>query len=278
MKEKPMLKNLMDRKPLLFCVLFILVWMLFSGLFAFIFSLILSVPVIDDLPQTAARIAGGLFIFAFAWKKGWLEKIGITASINLSTALITFLLIAYLVIAERYAYFGEFSTDFMITANSPEAIHVILMQVFVAIAEEFLFRGLILFILYDAWKDRKNGVLASALMSGLLFGLPHMIHIFYAANIQDITIVLLNAFNASMQGFWLAILVLFTGTLWPAVLLHLASNASILIKALTTAPLTPVSAYTRLILVQLPLVAVGVWLLRRNIGRNTTIDSENNQG
>jgi len=269
-----MLKNFMDKKPLVFCVLFILIWMLFSGLFAFIFSLILDEPMIADLPQTVARIAGTLFIIAFAWKMGWLKKIGITASINLPTALVTSLLIAYLVIAGRYAYFGAFSTDFVITANSPEGIHVVLMQVFVAISEEFLFRGVILFVLYDAWKDRKLGVLASALISGLLFSIPHMIYIFFSTNTQDVTIALLNTFYAGLQGFWLAVLVLFSGTLWPAVLLHFASNASILIEALNTAPLVPVSAYTRLILAELPLVAAGVWLLRMNKGRNKSAYSK----
>jgi len=75
-----MLKNFIDKKPFLFCVLFIPVWMLISGIFALLLSLILGVPMTADLPQTAARIAGALFIIVLSWKMGWLKKIGIAAS------------------------------------------------------------------------------------------------------------------------------------------------------------------------------------------------------
>ena len=77
-----MLKNFIDKKPFLFCVLFITIWILISGIFALLLSLILGVPMTADLPQTAARIAGALFIIVFSWKMGWLEKIGIAAPGN----------------------------------------------------------------------------------------------------------------------------------------------------------------------------------------------------
>ena len=139
-KEGVMNKSILRKRPILFCIFLIFAWLILNGLVAFALSLIFKVSLISIIPQTAARISGVLVILIYAWKKGFLDQIGVFKTGNLKTKLITLALFIYIVLAGTYAYFGKVPDLPIITAKSNQALKILVEQVFVSGAEEFLFR------------------------------------------------------------------------------------------------------------------------------------------
>jgi Type II CAAX prenyl endopeptidase Rce1-like len=67
-------------------------------------------------------------------------------------------------------------------------------------------------------------------------------------------------------GVTLGVFVLFGGTLWPAIVLHAASNAFILIKGLSSPWSDPVSVgFLKEALLEIPLALLCLWIMLRKL-------------
>jgi uncharacterized protein len=126
--------------------------------------------------------------------------------------------------------------------------------------EEALFRGVILRAL------EPRGWLRAALISSMLFGLLHVTGLLVGADPLYVTLQVTWAF---LVGFSLAVPVLVSGWIWPAVVLHFAVNV---ISTLGAGKLvqteTPDSAALASLLVAIAIFALlagyALWLLRRH--------------
>ncbi|WP_026931577.1 CPBP family intramembrane glutamic endopeptidase [Glycomyces tenuis] len=91
---------------------------------------------------------------------------------------------------------------------------------FVGFLEELVVRGVVLFLLVYAWREREHGVVSAVLASSALFGLAHIVNsLGSSAPWSDTLPQIVYAF---LIGVGLSALVLRTNTLWIGILWHAA--------------------------------------------------------
>lgn len=91
---------------------------------------------------------------------------------------------------------------------------------FVGFLEELVVRGVVLFLLLYAWRERPHGVVAAVLASSALFGAAHVVNSLGGSAAWSDT--LNQMVYAFLIGVGLAALVLRTNTLWIGVVWHAA--------------------------------------------------------
>lgn len=125
-----------------------------------------------------------------------------------------------------------------------------------ALGEEVQFRGLVLFVLARAWGNTRQGLIASVVLTSLLFGALHMTQ-FFAYGIPPGSALLLTA-QTCVVSFWWGGLVVAGGSLWPAVMLHFVVNAMVAVQGLAVPAVEPsLTSYRLMLWFSLPLAALG---------------------
>lgn len=243
------------RWPVWLAIGLLIAWILVAGLSAAFWSLVSGNPIADDLPQLVGRLTGSCLVLVLLWRSGWLVSAGVARLGARNGWVIGLAALAYLVPADVLALFGTDGLAHLGPALADEFPRLWLIQASVGGAEELLFRGLLLAVLLTAWGRVGRGGLAAALGSALLFAVPHLIAITGA----DAATATLNAVAAGTSGFWYAAIVLSYGSIWPVAVVHAATNLAVLSIPLSA----DAGGYVRLVLVELPWLALGVWLLLR---------------
>jgi hypothetical protein len=168
-----------------------------------------------------------------------------------------------LVIVYQLAFFRGIAIDLSNLWGSGGAQSILMRQAVVGVAEETLFRGFLLYALVRVWGDSRRGLLAALAVPALIFGLAHAPQVLAGDPMDD---TLMTMLNCTVSGLWWGALVLVGGSLWPAVLLHAASNASFQITALGLGGIdATVADYAAATAAELPLVIAGFWLLLRKV-------------
>ena len=250
-----------DRRPFLFALAVLLAWVFLTGLSGASAALLLGRPATDPLIQSIGTLTATAVLLWESYRVGWLRAMGITRFGTWQAWVLTLLLGVYVALTGIYAYFGEISFDLSTLAATPAAQAILLRQLEVGFVEETMFRGFILFVLARAWGRTRRGLIAALLVQAALFGLLHSLQILAgSAN----SAALANVLATFVFGLWAGALVLLTGSLWPAVLMHFTANAFPMIKGLSSAWIDPAYlGYLRNALFDLPLVLLGLWLVLR---------------
>ena len=250
-----------EKRPLVFSILTLLFWVLAGALLVGGSAALLGVPIFEDVPQIFGTLGATLVLLAIAGRLGWLRSMGFTRLGGWRVWLITIPLLAYLIAAYVYGFFGNLSFDFGIFARSEAARRILVRDGIVGFVEETLFRGIVLYALVRVWGHSKRGLIAAVVVQAVLFGVYHLLQSTVGISL---TIVLLVIVNCILSGLWWGALVVRWGSLWPVIVLHGLSNLAVQAKGLTSASIEPVSmGYIRGTLMELPLVIFGVWLLLR---------------
>lgn len=97
----------------------------------------------------------------------------------------------------------------------------ILYVIAIALVEEFVFRGVLLFLLLDVFRRQRLKYFLAALVSSLVFSLFHITNIFVGA---DISGVLLQVVYTFLIGGMLSVTALKTKSVWPCVIIHAVFN------------------------------------------------------
>lgn len=231
-------------------------WITVGGLAAGIWAVVTGSSVGDDGPQLMARLAGSFLVLALLWRAGWLREAGVATVGSRRAWLVGLVATAYLVPADVVAMFGVDGLRALPDALAAAFPEQWAIQASVGFAEELMFRGLLLVVLAAAWGRTGRGGLAVAIGVGVLFGVPHLIVLLGGI---DPAIATLNAVAAIVSGTWFAALVLAYRTIWPLVVVHAATNLAVLALPMTTEPV----GYVRLMLVDVPLLVFGAWLVIR---------------
>jgi len=130
----------------------------------------------------------------------------------------------------------------------------------VGIGEEIVFRGLALYVLLRAWGGSPGGQIGAVVLTALLFALLHLSQVF--TNKITPASALLLTLQTLVISIWWGSLAAQGGSIWPAVVLHVASNLVVALQGLNTPVVTPDSlAYERLLGFSLPLGALGLGLV-----------------
>jgi membrane protease YdiL (CAAX protease family) len=103
-----------------------------------------------------------------------------------------------------------------------QAIAWLLRNLASGVWEESLFRGVCFYLLYRAWNSSRAGLWTAAITQALLFGALHLTSLAH----DELDTVLFQIARAICAGLGLAGLMVWSRSIWPAVLLHACINAA----------------------------------------------------
>jgi membrane protease YdiL (CAAX protease family) len=253
------ISRLADKKPLLFGLLALLTWIALGALINGIVAFLLKMPFADSFVQLAGISGATCILLLLAFRLGWLGKIGITDFGTLPVWALTLLIAIYVVLAGWYSFFGQITFELSSLVDTPEARAILLQTLPVALAEETMFRGIVLYALVRVWGQTKRGLVTAVVVQAALFGALHALQVLAGTTLDA---ALANVLATFIFGIWVGGLVLSVGTLWPAIVLHTASNAFILIKGLSSRWVDPVSlGYLQEAFFEIPLALLGLWIM-----------------
>jgi membrane protease YdiL (CAAX protease family) len=255
------IKRLADKRPFVFALLILLIWLLLGAVLVVVCATLLQVSMTDIVPQMVGTLGATLLLLLLMGRMGWLGPIGITRLGSWRICLLTIPLLVCMVFAYWYGFFDDVSFDFGVLARSEDAQEILIRDGIVGFVEETLFRGIILYVLVRAWGKTRGGLIASVIVQAGLFAAIHVLQGMLGGSWG---VVLMVMVNAVVSGIWWGAIVLKWKSLWPVIVLHGLSNASVLIKGLSSSYVEPaVAAYMRATLLEMPLLIFGVWLLLR---------------
>lgn len=261
MRSMDAIKAFAEKRPLAFVLLIFLFWFLVGAILAVGSAATLGVPIIEDVPQMVGTLGATFVLLVIAGRMGWLRSIGITRFGGWRVWLMAIPLLAYMIFAYLYGFFGDVSFDFGVFGRSEEARGILLRDGIVGFVEETLFRGIILYALVRVWGRSKRGIIVSVIVQAALFGVLHVLQVITGSSLTTALMVMLNSF---LSAIWWGVMVLQWRSLWPVILFHSLSNISVLVKGIASAYIEPaVAAYGRATLLEMPLVVLGIWLLVR---------------
>ena len=262
-----MLKRLRTAHPILYCIL---AEVLFLGSL-FLSSLVLTVALVaagadfSGLDEYLLSLVQELVGAGAAWlllrrtgRQGLLGRRGSGFWNGLLVGMYPLFFIGYT--AFGTLAFGRPDTPLL---PLPRILTFLLNMIFVGVAEELVFRGIIAQTLLERYGTARAGVWKACLVSGALFGAAHLSNLLGSAPFG----VLMQCVFAASLGVMLAAIYFRTGNLWVTVFLHSAMDiAAMLIGGLygTTSVAESVSGYdaSRLLSVAVYLIPT-VFLLRK---------------
>lgn len=259
---------LAKNKPLTFVLLTLLIWLLLGAVLVVGSAALLRVPIVEDVPQIVGTLGATFVLLVIAGRMGWLRSMGIACFGSWRVWLMTIPLLVYMILAYLYGFFGNVSYDLGVFARSDAAHRLLVRQGIVGFVEETLFRGIILYALVRTWGKSKRGLIASVLVQAALFGALHTLQIVAGSSLVAALMVMINSF---LSGIWWGVIVLRWKSLWPVIILHSLSNVIVLTKGISSAYIEPATtAYARATLLEIPLLALGIWLLLQTPARSET--------
>ena len=160
--------------------------------------------------------------------------------------------LVYFASASLYSFFGRIAFDFSSLLQLPDALPLVVTHFLAGLSEEILFRGLVLYALIRVWGRSTLGILRSVLLASALFSLVHISQVFtYGTSLSSALLLIAQTFVIST---WWGALVVWGGSIWPAVLLHFITNAVVSVQGLAMPVVEPVIlAYRNYLWFSLPL-------------------------
>ena len=170
----------------------------------------------------------------------------------------------YAILSTLYAYSGIVN-PFIIKSSVDSSVGLNMMGS--GLAEELVYRGLILYCFLNAWSDRKHSLLLACIASSVVFGASHM---FWVIMGKDLILGLLQSIAAIFSGIFYAAIVLKTKSIWPAVLIHGFSNALVYMKLSGFKDFSEnIYSNSMDVLLSLPLLLLGILIILKMYPKKT---------
>jgi hypothetical protein len=214
--------------PLAFVILATAAWIAIAGLAAWLAACLLHTSPVGALALSLGTLTATACVLVLmrSWRS--LRPAGVTVLGGWRLWLVTAGLAIYIILSYQLAFFGRVALKpAMLWAGGEPGVHLLRSAV-AGTAEEILFRGCLLYALVRAWGGTRRGRLAAVSVPALIFGLTHAIQAL-GGNTAGAT--LMTMVSSVVSGLWWGALVLLGGSLWPAVVIHAAANASVQIAA-----------------------------------------------
>lgn len=247
-----------NRKPFLFVITVLVVWILLVSISAIITGALLNMSMGNLMPQAISTLIATFLLLFGAARIGWIKRIGIASPGSGIAWLVTLAVAIYVLLVDFYAFFREVSFQ-PVSLFNHYALGLILRALQVGFVEEVVFRGIILYGLVRVWGKSKRGLFAALAVQSALFGTLHALQAFFGA---DPASAISNVLATFIFGLWVGSLVISVRSVWPAIILHAVSNSFVLIKGISSQWVTPYYlGYLRESLFELPLVLLGLWFV-----------------
>lgn len=179
---------------------------LLSSIIHSVIQILLAFVIILIMKHTS----DGLFRFGFSTKN--LKSGIILASIALIFALFNIL--------EAVFYNGTLQDSALILFCA------VLEALAAGFYEEVACRGVVVSNMMDKWKSKSNYILQSVLISGIMFGLLHLVNLTSGLTSENVLNTLFQVMYAAGMGIFFGAVYLRTRNLWGALLVHFITDAT----------------------------------------------------
>lgn len=255
--------------PLAFVIFATAAWIVVAGVAAYAAGMALGTAPADERAQSLGTLAATAAVLVVMWRWGWLRPSGVARLGGGQLWLATAGLALFAIVVYQLSFFGEVPVDASAAWASGDAQAILRHQAVVGTVEEILFRGFLLWALVRVWGRTTRGLLLAVSVPALIFGGIHILQVLVGNPLDDVLMTILNAFVGSL---WTGALVLLGGSVWPAVVLHAVTNATVQIGAAGVANFDPPSAaYAVATVAEVPFVVVGLLLLLRRAPRSRLV-------
>lgn len=193
----------------------------FLGVIHGVGFLINRIPGIDRWPEYGLQLLGEGFAALYAVGMMFLFGFGIAFKERgegflrgFYTAGFMFAMCFVEVIAQFYL--NEMSKD----GKMEPFFHIVLFvltMLLIGIAEEGVFRGVLLNLFLNRFSKTKTGIISAVLLNGVLFGSMHMFNYFSGVSIKSVVV---QSITAVILGILFSAIYLRSGNLWICILLH----------------------------------------------------------
>jgi membrane protease YdiL (CAAX protease family) len=208
------------------------------------------------LAEALSRCLATTPVIVLLWRLKWLEAAGLARLGGWRSWVLVLLPLVYVALVGVYVYTGDLRAD---VPDRRLAGAVTLNMLAVGLFEETLFRGVVLHVLLSGWGNSRWGVVGSLILSSLLFGVLHMLNLLAGKAVRE---ALEQGLSAMVSGLCYGALVLWAGSIWPAVALHDAVNAAVNVQVASIANYgEPAGANVRMALLALPVLGYVLVLL-----------------
>ena len=256
------LKSYSRKQPILFVLILIITWFVLGMVFIGISSSAIGKTFDDLTANILGRLAVIICTVLLVWRLGWLEVSGIARLGSWQVWLFALGSLIYYACASLYAFYGKAAFDFSILTQLPNSRITALLHFVVALGEEILFRGLILYVLARGRGYTTQGLIRNVVLASLVFAVLHMTQVF--TNGLPSSSALLLVMDTFFIAIWWGALVILGGSIWPAVMLHFVGNAAVAVQGFATPMIEPeLLAYQRLLWFSIVLGVIGIGLLVR---------------
>jgi membrane protease YdiL (CAAX protease family) len=163
------------------------------------------IQIIRDLIELSLALVA----FVFLWQLRWWRQTGFTRGIRGKDVLVCLFptLVTFLVAIPGIVQL----INGTVKASQGQIVSLAIFACIIGVAEESLFRGLILQTLLP------KGLLQAVFLSGLVFGLLHVGNLFAGFPLEYVVEEVLTVFGV---GIAYAVIRVRTGSIWPAIILH----------------------------------------------------------
>lgn len=107
-------------------------------------------------------------------------------------------------------------------------IYFVMTMLMIGIAEEGIYRGVVLNILYDRFSKTQTGIICAIVLDGVFFGAMHLMNY---ASVGNWTPVIVQSITAGVMGMYFAIVYVQTGNFWISVILHAWNDFAALLQS-----------------------------------------------
>ena len=244
------------RHPIVFGFIVILLFALLSTLVWPIMQ-IYPYPEGHEIGISLSKLVITACFMFLLWRFGWIKAAGFTSLGRKQVWLLAIVMMLYNAIFAVYAFTGSFNLDL---PSLDLTLAVIFFTFTTSLLEETMYRGLVLTTLVKAWGSTRKGLFVAAIVSGLFWA---SLHLFNLGN-NPFPVVALQVLGMAIPGFVYAAIVLSGRSIWPAIVFHWVINLAVSLQAIQNTGFEETQP-TWLIfnLVVLPMVIVGVYLLRK---------------
>jgi membrane protease YdiL (CAAX protease family) len=248
------------RRPFLFVIFLILSSLIVEIVAGILIAVLLHVKQSDPIFAPVVLFITTLYLVFILWSFGWVKAAGVASLGSWKGWGVALVLLIYYLLELIFSFFGEFTFTVPIAAVSGLRVPSTFL---VAVFEELLFRGFVLYALVRVWGATRKGVVKAVIISAFLFSTVHALNAISGNPSESLGQMAIALF----ESIWLAAIVLRWGSIWPVVFGHGVTNWVLQTKALGyTDYHGTANSYAFAVLLGLPLVALGIsWILRGSL-------------
>lgn len=176
-----------------------------------------SDPALQEHIKTFTRYAVSITLITVMARMNWAAPAGISGSVRTWHARWPLAMIPMMLIGLLNLIGNDWGS---VTFTLPNTTAWVVQNFGVGLFEEVLLRGVCFYILARAWREQSNGLMKAAIAQGLIFGLLHFLNV----SENGIVETTIQVVYATLLGVGFAGLVVFTRSIWPAVIIHTFIN------------------------------------------------------